>query len=781
LTQAEVTVRLESLLKIETKVIAIQKEVEKACKDDNEVEEQAVAYEWYDDMLNDLKVELLTIQATLEAAVVKTPTSPPSNSSNVKLPRIEIPEFTGKYEDWTSFEDLFLATYGNNQKLQDSEKLQYLKTYVKGEAAGLFKSYQITNANYAEAWDLLKNRYSNERKIVNSILKRLFSQAVMKQESSSSLRKLADTTNECVRALAVLKRPVDAWDDLLIFIVVERMDTESRSEWAMSLKGSTCPTYKELLEFLDQRVRGLQAAGTEKTSGPSQTSASNPKRDRTSSNVAGSSRQRVCHKCSQAHPTYACPELTSMSVPERVTWAAQQKLCNNCLFPGHLTKDCASRFSCRTCTQRHHTLLHLNANNTSSSGHGNGSQTSSAHCTPNIADEVAILGTLIVDVEDSTGRKQQVRVFVDGGSEDHFISEACVARLNLKREKACVFLTGIGSTPAPSIKGKTAVTLISRSQAYNLPLSVLILPTITGLIPRERCQTQWTHLEGLQLSDANFGIPSKVDILLGARKSSHIMQGGKVEDCNNPDAPVALNTRFGRMVTGSAPRISSSTSAFTVRVHHASCVESHDDLHKSVLKFWEQEEGESQIKVQSSEDVDCESHFNRTHNQNPDGTYTVKLPFREPAQVLGNSRTAAFKRFVKLEARLSKEPGLKTEYVKYMKQFKDLGYIEPVPASELKKPDAACYYIPHHVVVKPSSSSTKYRIVFDASAKTSTGVSLNSALLTGPKLQIDLQPLLLRFMSYPVALSADIWKFYPQTSVHFEDLDFQRFLWREDP
>jgi hypothetical protein len=67
---------------------------------------------------------------------------------------------------------------------------------VKGEAAGLIKSYQITNDNYAEAWAQLKNRYSNEREIVNSILKRLFNQAVMKQESASTLRKLTDTTDE---------------------------------------------------------------------------------------------------------------------------------------------------------------------------------------------------------------------------------------------------------------------------------------------------------------------------------------------------------------------------------------------------------------------------------------------------------------------------------------------------------------------------------------------------------------------------------------------------------
>ncbi len=134
-----------------------------------------------------------------------------------------------------------------------------------------------------------------------------------------------------------------------------------------------------------------------------------------------------------------------------------------------------------------------------------------------------------------------------------------------------------------------------------------------------------------------------------------------------------------------------------------------------------------------------------------------------------------------MEAKLNRDPNLKTEYVKYVNMFKDLDYVEPVPASDMQKPESQHYYIPHHVVVKPDSSTTKYRVVFDASAKTSTGVSLNAALLTGPKLQVDLMPLLIRFMSYNVALSADIWKFYPQTKVSPKHTDFQRFLWRETP
>ncbi|XP_050476640.1 uncharacterized protein LOC126866748 [Bombus huntii] len=48
------------------------------------------------------------------------------------------------------------------------------------------------------------------------------------------------------------------------------------------------------------------------------------------------------------------------------------------------------------------------------------------------------------------------------------------------------------------------------------------------------------------------------------------------------------------------------------------------------------------------------------------------------------------------------------------------------------------YYLPHHGVTKASSQTTKLRVVFDRSAPSTTGTSLNDTLYTGPKLQEDL-------------------------------------------
>ncbi|XP_058456569.1 uncharacterized protein LOC131433966 [Malaya genurostris] len=90
-------------------------------------------------------------------------------------------------------------------------------------------------------------------------------------------------------------------------------------------------------------------------------------------------------------------------------------------------------------------------------------------------------------------------------------------------------------------------------------------------------------------------------------------------------------------------------------------------------------------------------------------------------------------------------------------------------------------YLPHHPVVKKASTTTKVRVVFDGSAKTSTGHSLNDALLVGPVVQDDLLSIILRFRTYPVALVADIEKMYRQVKLNTKDTPFQRILWRFNP
>ncbi|XP_071055024.1 uncharacterized protein [Onthophagus taurus] len=95
--------------------------------------------------------------------------------------------------------------------------------------------------------------------------------------------------------------------------------------------------------------------------------------------------------------------------------------------------------------------------------------------------------------------------------------------------------------------------------------------------------------------------------------------------------------------------------------------------------------------------------------------------------------------------------------------------------------EAPHFYLPHHGVVRETSSTTRLRVVFNGSQKTSSGVSLNDCLHTGPKIQNELVDVLLRWRRHPIVFACDIENMYRQILVHENDQPFQRIIWRENP
>ena len=80
------------------------------------------------------------------------------------------------------------------------------------------------------------------------------------------------------------------------------------------------------------------------------------------------------------------------------------------------------------------------------------------------------------------------------------------------------------------------------------------------------------------------------------------------------------------------------------------------------------------------------------------------------------------------------------------------------------------------MVVRPDRTTTKIRIVFDASTKCE-GVSLNDTILPGTKLQKNLNDVLPRFRKHPVALVCGIAEIYLRIEVSLKDRPYLRFLW----
>ncbi|XP_070144684.1 uncharacterized protein [Drosophila kikkawai] len=94
-----------------------------------------------------------------------------------------------------------------------------------------------------------------------------------------------------------------------------------------------------------------------------------------------------------------------------------------------------------------------------------------------------------------------------------------------------------------------------------------------------------------------------------------------------------------------------------------------------------------------------------------------------------------------------------------MDEYESLGHMKEVPPTRIPTDH---YFIPHHCVLKPESSTTKLRVVFDASCKTTSNKSLNDILYAGPTVQSELFAILLRFRTHKYVFTADIEKMYRQ-------------------
>ena len=147
----------------------------------------------------------------------------------------------------------------------------------------------------------------------------------------------------------------------------------------------------------------------------------------------------------------------------------------------------------------------------------------------------------------------------------------------------------------------------------------------------------------------------------------------------------------------------------------------------------------------------------------------VKLPFKEEVGQLGDSLQQARRQLRSLIFRLERKPELYKKYNNFINEFISLGHIEEVPDNELVRPHCNCFSMSQHCVSKDSSTTTKFRVVFDASAKTTSGKFFNDKLMVGPTVQKDLFSILIRFRMHQVELSADIARMYRQVDLEEED------------
>ncbi|XP_076384364.1 uncharacterized protein LOC143262699 [Megalopta genalis] len=375
-----------------------------------------------------------------------------------------------------------------------------------------------------------------------------------------------------------------------------------------------------------------------------------------------------------------------------------------------------------------------------------------------------LLVTAIIHAISRTHKPVTCRALIDTCSTTNFMTQDLAKKLSLPL-KHCSIPVGALDTLTTVAKHIVKATIRSRIKNYQRTLTFLVVPNIATAIPGDTIDCATLNIpRNIELADPTFHRPAPIDMLLGAGTALSILSVGQI-NLSQPDDPdlYLQKTMLGWVIGGSAPTFKP--------IRSASC-HTHTSLQFDLTRFWEIEDG-PQIPHFSEAETACEEYFKNTITRNAEGRYVVSLPFNNDKPKLGESKSAAYKRFLSLERKLKRDPELNHQYEAIFKEYLDLGHMSEIPDTN------EGYYLAHHGVLKMSSQTTKLRIVFDGSAASSTGLSLNDVLHTGPKIQDDLLYILLRFRTYQYVVTGDIEKMYRQFLIRPEDRKFQQVLWRD--
>ncbi|EFO84395.1 hypothetical protein CRE_19915 [Caenorhabditis remanei] len=176
---------------------------------------------------------------------------------------------------------------------------------------------------------------------------------------------------------------------------------------------------------------------------------------------------------------------------------------------------------------------------------------------------------------------------------------------------------------------------------------------------------------------------------------------------------------------------------------------------------------------------DLIKEFKRSAVKDPDGRIQVALPYNGRQNELGNNLAVAKRRLVSLLGRQLQKKEDREAYHQILMGQLASGIIEEViPGTPADGPE---YYIPHRVVIKQESLTTKLRIVLDASSHMKNQLSLNDCLYPGPSILQSILGILLRSRLPKFLMTADIEKAFHAVMVQEKFRDAMKFIWLKNP
>eukprot|EP00117_Sycon_ciliatum_P018644 scpid5610/ scgid2568/ len=767
------------------------------------------------------------------AATSATPPPPSAKPAvtAIHLPKLTVPTFSGDTLSWPAFWDMFSASV-DAQPLPDVSKFTYLRTALSGPPNRLIAGLAVTNDNYPIALQALREEYGKPEVIVTKLYRHLqqlppsssqLASIKVTQETVHNLLRQLEAQGETLRGQNLVSQQILSKFPLEVTTKLEewRPLSEASMVWDVKTLMQALKRYVTLHERAQQRSsfsdHPMTAVSDHVASGSAllvsaaqqQTTSPAPSQLRHSSaSQKPSGFRSPCVYCGGNHGHDDC--LAYGTEQTRKAQLLKTQRCFRCLGKGHQAAACTRARTCRHCqiTNRHHAsicpTLFASQHTTQAAIHNpplGSQQPEHASDPPGSPTTVAsghgvstanvYLQTAKVTLHNG-GQSLSARVLLDSGSQRTFLTSSAAESLGLPvRCTEYLHVSTFASSGPQRLQANVVDFELALQDGSLLPLTAHVLPKITDPVHRSAIPDQDRQfLQSLSSSLAD-NLPdtsekASVDLLIGTDYFWSIIQQDRIV---LPSGLLLLPSRLGYILTGCcAPSHDDSSQTSTLLCHTAVRLASHqlqvmDSTPRSTLtpnltEMWNLD----RIGIHDCPDVTADDlalrHF-QDHIQFTGGRYEVAWPWKSEPPDLPTNYGLAFGRLSTLCRRLANDSDLRQQYDKVIQSQVDLGIIEPV--ANPPPTGTPQHYLPHQPVITPSKQTTKLRIVYDASAKTTKqSKSLNECMHRGPIRLPNLCGMLLRFRCYNVAIVADIEKAFLQLRIRKEDRDVTRFLWLRD-
>lgn len=292
--------------------------------------------------------------ATMVTTHTTTPIVSPHLYNTSRLPKLELPTFSGNPLTWQSFWDCFDAAVNSNPTLSPIHKFN-LKAQLQGDAARTIAGLPLTEINYAQSITLLKQRFGQPEKLIKAHTHALI-ELLRPTNELSSLQLFHDITENHIRGLASLGVSKESYNTILVPI---KLPVPVRRNLARD-HDQLRRTLDDLQAVILKEIRVLE-------SGIYTTDSSIVPTTRTHAiasfhaaikgghhPTSSGKKNAQCVYCKGEHSPTTCSEVTDYQ--KRLEIIHKASLCFNCLG-NHKVSQCNSKFQCRQCRHKHHTSL----------------------------------------------------------------------------------------------------------------------------------------------------------------------------------------------------------------------------------------------------------------------------------------------------------------------------------------------------------------------------------------------------------------------------------------